>query len=100
MSTWIEINPNHGKRRVGDCVIRAIAIATDRPWLEVYDDLYLTGRAVYDMMSSNETWGAYLYWLGFEPFLLPEACRECVTVREFARLYRPEEHTSELQSRI
>lgn len=86
---WIRINANPGKKRVGDCVIRAIAIATGKPWLEVYDELYLVGRSRYDMMSANETWGAYLYRLGFEPFLLPEACPECITVRKFAR-YFPE----------
>ena len=52
---WIRINANPGKKRVGDCVIRAIAIATGKPWLEVYDELYLVGRSRYDMMSANET---------------------------------------------
>lgn len=84
---WIKINANPGKRRVGDCVIRAISVATGRPWLAVYDELYELGRMTYDMMSSNETWGLYLYKMGFDPFLLPEACRECVTVRDFARMY-------------
>lgn len=82
---WVKINPNPGKRHVGDCVIRAIAVATGKPWLNVYDELYLLGRDTYDMMSGNETWGLYLYRMGFDPFLLPDACPECVTVREFAR---------------
>ena len=76
-----------GKRHVGDCVIRAIAVATGKPWLNVYDELYLLGRDTYDMMSGNETWGLYLYRMGFDPFLLPDACPECVTVREFARRF-------------
>ena len=84
---WIRINPNPGKRYVGDCVIRAIAVATGKPWLDVYDELYRMGRKVYDMMSANETWGTYLYRLGFKPFLLPDACPECVTVRDFARIF-------------
>lgn len=84
---WVKINPNPGKRHVGDCVIRAIAVATGKPWLNVYDELYLLGRDTYDMMSGNETWGLYLYRMGFDPFLLPDACPECVTVREFARRF-------------
>lgn len=84
---WVKVNPNPGKRHVGDCVIRAIAIATGKPWLDVYDELYLAGRSRYDMMSANETWGYYLYRMGFEPFLLPDACPECVTVSEFARMF-------------
>lgn len=84
---WIKTNPNPRKKEVGDCVIRAIAIATGMSWLDVYDDLYRVGRSEYDMMSSNAVWGLYLYQCGFEPFLLPESCPRCVTVREFARRF-------------
>lgn len=72
---------------MGDCVIRAIAVATGKPWQEVYDELYAVGRISFDMMSSNEVWGLYLYRLGYEPFLLPESCPECITVRDFARMF-------------
>ena len=72
---------------MGDCVIRAIATATGKTWLEVYDELHLVGRSVYDVTPANEVWGLYLYLMGFEPFILPESCPECVTVREFARRF-------------
>lgn len=85
---WIKTNPNPRKKEVGDCVVRAIAIVTGMSWLDVYDDLYRVGRSQYDMMSSNEVWGLYLYQCGFEPFLLPDACPRCVTVREFARRFQ------------
>lgn len=84
---WIRTNANPSGRNVGDCVVRAIAIATGKPWLEVYDDLHRVGRRFYDMPSSNDVWGRYLYRMGFEPFILPAACPECVTVREFARMF-------------
>lgn len=84
---WVKVNANPGKRRVGDCVVRAIAVATGRPWVDVYDDLHAIGRVEYDMPSSNWLWGLYLYRMGFEPFVLPEACAECVTIREFARRF-------------
>lgn len=84
---WKKVNENPGKRRVGDCVVRAIATATGMSWLDVYDQLYMIGRRVYDMPTSNETWGLYLYLLGFEPFILPHSCPECVTIREFARRF-------------
>lgn len=84
---WIRINANPAGKRVGDCVIRAISIATGKPWLEVYDELFLTGRGEFDMMSSNDVWGLYLYRMGFNPFILPEACPECVTIKEFARRF-------------
>lgn len=85
---WVKINVNPGKRRVGDCVIRAIATATGMSWLEVYDALYWVGRRVYDLQPSNEVWGLYLYEMGFEPFILPDSCPECVTVKEFAKRFR------------
>lgn len=68
-------------------MIRAIAMATGRSWREVYADLCRVGYNESDMPSSNQVWGRYLYDLGFTPYQLPEACPECVTVREFARMH-------------
>lgn len=84
---WIRCNPNPAHKYVGDCVIRAIAVATNRTWLSVFDDLYVTARKNFDMMESNDTWGKYLYGLGFEPFLLPESCPSCITIKEFAKRF-------------
>ena len=86
---WVKVNPNPRGKRVGDCVIRAISIATGMCWREVYAALCRVGWDEADMPPSNEVWGLYLYLLGFEPFLLPEACPKCTTVREFCR-YFPE----------
>lgn len=84
---WIRLNVNPRNKRVGDCVIRAISVATGQTWHEVYDALYRVGWHEADMMESNNVWGIYLYRLGFEPFILPEACPECTTVREFAKYF-------------
>lgn len=84
---WIRCNPNPGHKNVSDCVVRAITIATNRRWIDVYDGLCLMGRREYDMPSSNAVWGLYLYRLGFEPFLLPEACPRCITITEFTRRF-------------
>lgn len=84
---WIKANVNPRNRRVGDCVVRAISTATGMPWRQVYAELASVGYVEADMMSSNDVWGLYLYLLGFEPFVLPDACPECVTVREFARYF-------------
>ena len=84
---WIKCNPNPLHKEVPDCVVRAIAIALDRPWLDIYDDLYLVGRSECNMPSSDAVWGKYLYQMGFEPFLLPAACPECVTVKHFCNMY-------------
>ena len=84
---WVRMNANPGRRNVGDCVVRAISAATGMSWLDVYDALHMEGRAFYDMPSSNEVWGRYLYRLGFQPFFLPESCPKCLTIREFAKRY-------------
>ena len=84
---WIKCNPNPAKKEVPDCVVRAIAIATWQTWLDVYDAICAEGREEFNMPSVNSVWGKYLFGLGFEPFILPYACPECVTVRAFCRMY-------------
>lgn len=82
---FIKYNANPTGKSTGDCVIRAIATATDKSWLEIYDDLYEYGRASFDMMDTNEIWHKYLYDIGFDIFAIPVPC---MTVKEFTRVYR------------
>lgn len=84
---WKKANANPAGKLVDDCVVRAISIATNQSWLKVYDDIYLTGRAEFDMPNSNDVWGLYLYRLGFEPFVLPSRCPRCVTIETFCRIF-------------
>ena len=85
---WIRVNPNPAKKEVSDCVIRAISIALNMPWLQVFDELNSVARMDFNMPSDNRVWGHYLYLKGFQPFLLPQSCPDCVTVKEFARIFR------------
>ena len=85
---WIKCNPNPLGKTTGDCVIRAIAIATDRSWRKVYRDLCETGERMADMPNSNAVWGHYLKMRGAEQFLLPESCPDCITVKAFCDRYR------------
>lgn len=84
---WIYANPNPCRKEEPDCVVRAIAIATGQTWDRVHYDLCELSREMCTMPSVNWLWGLYLQEHGFERFNLPEACPECVTVREFARRY-------------
>lgn len=84
---WIKANPNPLGKEVPDCVIRAICIATRKPWLMVYDELTQIGRYDCDMPSSDAVWGHYLYLIGFKPFLLERDCPRCVTVERFAQMH-------------
>lgn len=80
---WVKCNPNPLGKSAGDCVVRAIAVAMERSWGDVYQDLCRMGRLECDMPSSNSVWGLYLKEQGFQQFLLPESCPRCVTVRAF-----------------
>ena len=84
---WIKCNPNPLRKEVPDCVVRAICIATNRPWMDIYDRLCETGREECNMPSADSVWGKFLYRMGFTPFLLPESCPECVTIRMFCAMY-------------
>ena len=84
---WIKCNINPAKKNVGDCVVRAVGIATDQSWLDVYDAICLTGRGEFDMPSSDAVWGKYLYDQGFEPFALPRRCPRCMTVKAFCTAF-------------
>lgn len=85
---WIRCNPNPGHKEVPDCVVRAIAIALNMHWLDVYDDLCALGRSEFNMPNADAVWGKYLYRMGFKPFLLPSSCPQCVTIKQFSIIFR------------
>lgn len=84
---WIRCNPNPLGRQTSDCVVRAIAIATNRSWRGVYRDLCEVGERECEMPSANHVWGRYLTEQGFQQFLLPESCPKCITVQAFSERY-------------
>lgn len=85
---WIYANPNPEKKNAPDCVIRAICIALNKPWNEVFDELTIVAKKVHSITSDDKVWGKYLYDLGFVPFILPESCPECITVRAFSTIFK------------
>lgn len=85
--SFVMMNPNPQGLNVGDCAIRAISIATDKPWNEVYTGVTLQGLKLSDMPSSNRVWGEYLEDNGFKLRLIPDSCPECYTVKDFCREY-------------
>ena len=81
---WIETNPNPLDKRVGDCAIRAIAIAEDLSWDEAYDLLTEYGRELKNLPNANEVWGAFLRDRGYTRHVIPDTCPECYTIGDFA----------------
>ena len=85
--SFIQANPNPHNKLIGDCVIRAISIAENRSWDDVYLDLMAKGFMMKDMIESNELWNAYLHSLGYTRHIIPDTCPDCYTVRDFTEDY-------------
>ena len=79
---WIEYNPNPFGKRVGDCVVRAISKAINKPWGCVFIELCVQGFMMGDLPSSNAVWSAYLKHKGFKRCTIQD-CPDCYDVENF-----------------
>ena len=82
---WQYINLNPRKKSVGDCTVRAIAIATGSAWIDTYLDLCLKGMIMADMPSANAVSTAYLKKNGFRRRTIPDDCPDCYTIADFCK---------------
>lgn len=80
---WIQYNPNPAGRMVGDCAVRAVAMALDISWENAYLDLMLAGYQMCDMPSSNSVWGSVLKKNGFKMKAMPDTCPDCYMAEDF-----------------
>ena len=78
------LNLNPSQKIVGDCVVRAIALATGDNWDKTYIGLSILGFLHKDVFTSNSVWGAYLMQNGFERYAIPNTCPECYSISDFA----------------
>ena len=78
-------NPNPNGLYVEDCVIRAIAMATNRSWDDIYIHICIEGYLMKNMPSVNKVWGTYLSSIGFVSYPVLDRCPDCYTVRDFCR---------------
>ena len=84
MSRWRYFNENPTGRKVGDCAVRAVAVALGIDWETAF---LRTAKAAYqmgDMPSSNSVWGAVLRQEGFYRSAIPNTCPDCFTAEDFA----------------
>jgi hypothetical protein len=84
---FIELNSNPINARVGDCVIRAIAAAENKPWGKIYIDLCIYGLMCADLPTSNNVWGHFLNDHKYQYFALPNSCPFCYSIKEFCKDY-------------
>ena len=79
---YIQYKNNPCWKDNGDCVIRAISIATGKEWYQVYAGLCVQGRIDCGFGNFNEVWSNYLVYLGFSRHGLPY--NPVYTVEDFA----------------
>jgi len=82
---FIQHNSNPNENLVDDCVIRAISVATNRTWNDIYLDLMIKGYLAKDYPNKNSIWWSYLSEQGFKRNLVQDFCPLCYTLRDFTR---------------
>lgn len=86
---FYKYNENPKGKKTGDCVVRAIAYATNKIWLETFDGLAKIARENCDMMSCKGTYEKYLLQQGFIKQKMPKkADGKRYTIKEFFDKYK------------
>lgn len=84
MSRWRYFNENPTGRNVGDCAVRAVAVALGIDWETAFLRIAKAAYQMGDMPSSNSVWGAVLRQEGFYRSAIPNTCPDCYTAEDFA----------------
>lgn len=84
MSRWRYFNENPAGRNVGDCAVRAVAVALGIDWETAFLRIAKAAFQMGDMPSSNSVWGAVLRQEGFYRSAIPNTCPDCYTAEDFA----------------
>lgn len=69
---FIKYNSNPKNKITNDCIIRAITIATNKRWEDVYRELTELGIRKGLMINDKKNWKAYLKMLGYEKQKTPK----------------------------
>ncbi len=82
---FIKYNKNPKNKKTNDCVIRAIATATNSSWEYVYTKLAEQGIKYGLMLNDPKNWRKYLESLGYKKQKMPRRYdRTRYTLEEFA----------------
>lgn len=57
---YVYYNANPADKVTNDCVIRALAVAFDKPWSVVFDELTALARENFDVVTSKDIYTKYL----------------------------------------
>lgn len=87
---YIKTNLNPNGKEVGDCVVRAIQLATKQTWEKVYDDLCQLGKMMYRMPNDKKVYETYLARYRFQKYREPRKLDGSkYTVENLIDHYRP-----------
>ena len=78
-------NSNPVKNRTEDCAVRALTKIFGISWDEAFDMLAKVAKGMGVMPSDKNALSAVLRMNGFYRENLPHFCRDCYTVRDFAK---------------
>jgi hypothetical protein len=84
MYVYFNNNPL-GRRKVDDCAVRAISKALDISWDDAHDLLADMSKQMGTIMNDKDVISAVLRMNGFYRENMPWTCKDCYSVREFAR---------------
>lgn len=82
---WREFNNNPTGRKTGDCAVRAISAALGISWDDAHYMLSELSRAMGEMPSADDVWGAVLRQHGFKRSAIPNSCPDCYSAEDFAQ---------------
>lgn len=84
---FIKTNPHPTGKKIGDCVVRALAIANNKKWIEVYEELCRIGMRLKDMPNSKTVYEEYLILNGWHKQKMPKhSTGKRMKLSEFADL--------------
>lgn len=87
MIVFVYYNANKDKKIVGDCVVRAISTLLNQDWDTTYLGIVIQGYIDADMPSGDSVWGNYLRYKGYDRYIIPSVCPDCMTVKDFCTKY-------------
>lgn len=85
---YVYYNANPADKVTNDCVIRALAVAFDKPWIDVFDKLTSIARENFDVATSKDVYTKYLELHQAEYIKTMEKGKKRLSGEDFARQYK------------
>lgn len=82
---FIEDNAHPKHKKTDDCVVRALALAEGKRWIEVYEELCALGREMFEMPNMKAVYERYLLERGWIKMPMPKKWDNTrFTIKEWA----------------